>query len=117
VNFDAIVTELCERCPGARGVAIVDPDGIPVSVTPRDANMEALGAEFASILRDVDQAGREFRHGSLLQFSVFAADAIVVLTAISAGYFILLVLGRDGLVGKSRFLSRLAGERLHSEFV
>jgi len=117
VNFEESMQQLMKDCPGARGAAIVDPDGIPVAVTPREGSLETLGAELAMILRDLTEAARELQHGRLEQCSVFAEDAIVVLTIIAAGYFLVLVLSRDGLAGKGRFLSRLARERLHSEFI
>ena len=117
MNFDDSVRALLESCPGARGAAIVDPDGIPVVVSPREGPFEALGAELATVLRDLSQASREFQHGNLEQFSVFAEDAIIILTTIAAGYFLVLVLNRDGIAGKGRFLSRLTGARLYSEFI
>ncbi len=117
MNFDQPIQQLLESCPGARGAAIVDPDGIPVIVSPRENSLEVLGAELAAILRDLAEAAREFQHGSLEQFVVFAEDAVIILTTIAAGYFLVLVLGRDGLAGKARFLSRVAQARLHSEFI
>jgi predicted regulator of Ras-like GTPase activity (Roadblock/LC7/MglB family) len=117
VKFEDSMRQLMEDCPGARGAAIVDPDGIPVVVTPREGSLETLAAELATILRDLAKAAREFQHGSLKQCSVFAEDASIVLTTIASGYFLVLVLSRDGLTGKGRFLSRLARERLHSEFI
>jgi predicted regulator of Ras-like GTPase activity (Roadblock/LC7/MglB family) len=117
VNFQDAMQLLMERCPGARGAAIVDPDGIPVVVTPEEGTLEALGTEFAAIVGGVDRTGREFHHGGLQQLSVYAENAVVILTSLAAGYFLVLVLNRDGLAGKGRFLSRLTGERLHSEFV
>jgi len=117
VNFEESLQQLMEDCPGARASAIVDPDGIPVVVTPRDGSLETLGAELATILRDLAESAREFQHGRLEQCSVFAGDATIVLTTIASGYFLLVVVGRDGMAGKCRFLSRLASERLHSEFI
>ena len=117
MNFEESMQQLMEDCPGARGAAIVDPDGIPVVVTPPEGSLEVLGAELATILRDLAEAAREFQHGSLEQCSIFAEDATIVLTTIAAGYFLVLVLSRDGLTGQGRFLSRLARERLHSEFI
>jgi predicted regulator of Ras-like GTPase activity (Roadblock/LC7/MglB family) len=117
VNFDDEMRQLIDRCPGARGAAIVDPDGIPVVVIPDEGALEALGTEFAAIVGGVDRAGREFHHGGLQQLSVYAENAVVVLTSLAAGYFLVLVLDREGLGGKARFLSRLTGERLYSEFV
>jgi len=115
--FDDEMQALLDRCRGAHGAAIVDPDGIPVAVSPEDGALEALGTEFSSIVSGVERAGREFHHGGLRQLSVNAENAIVILTALAAGYFLVLVLNNDGIPGQGRFLSRLTGERLYSEFV
>lgn len=117
MSFDEVIGGLMERCPGSRGAAIVDADGIPVVSLPHDGTLEALVAEYAAVLREIDQAGREFQHGSLRQFFVAAEHAVVVLTVIAAGYFLVLILDPGGSIGKARFLSRLAGERLYPEFV
>ena len=117
MSFEESMKELLESCPGARGAAIVDPDGIPVVVSPEDGSLEILGAELATILHDLAEAARELQHGQLEQCSVFAEDAIIVLTTIAAGYFLVLVVSRDGLAGKGRFLSRLVRARLYSEFI
>lgn len=117
MNFEEAMQRLLEDCPGAQSAAIVDPDGIPVVVMPREGSLETLGAELATILRDLAEAAREFQHGRLEQCSVFAEDAVIILTTIAAGYFLILVMNRDGLAGKGRFQSRLTGERLYSEFI
>jgi len=117
VSFDESMKELLEGCPGARGAAIVDPDGIPVVVSPEDGSLEILGAELATILHDLAEAARELQHGQLEQCSVFAGDAVIILTTIASGYFLVLVISRNGLAGKGRFLSRLVRARLYSEFI
>ena len=65
----------------------------------------------------IAEAEREFQHGGLLQFTVYAERAVVIVTVLAAGYFLLLVQQREVLVGKARFLSRLIGQRLYSEFI
>ena len=117
MSFEESMKELMENCPGARGAAIVDPDGIPVVVSPEDGSLEVLGAELATILHDLAEAARELQHGQLEQCSVFAEDAVIILTTIAAGYFLVLVVSRDGLAGKGRYLSRLARAHLYSEFI
>jgi len=117
VNFEEPMQRLMDDCPRAQGAAIVGPDGIPVVVTPREGSLETLGVELAGILRDLAKAAREFQHGRLEQCSVFAEDAIIILTTINAGYFLILVMSRDGLAGKARFQSRVVGARLYSEFI
>lgn len=117
MSFEESMKELLESCPGARGAAIVDPDGIPVVVSPDDGSLETLAAELAMILHDLAEAARELQHGQLEQCSVFAEDAVIILTTIAAGYFLVLVVNRDGIAGKGRFHSRLARARLYSEFI
>jgi len=117
VNFEAEIVKLVDRCPGSRGAAIVDPDGIAVATSPADRSLEALGTELAAVVAGLDRTGREFDHGSLEQLSVWAEDCLLILTSLAAGYFLLLVLDRSALAGKGRLLSRLVGARLYSEFV
>lgn len=115
--FDVAVRELLEKCPGSRGAAIVAPDGMPVVVEPPRYDMETLGAELAGIVKDMDQSGQELHHGKLQQFTVGAENAQVLLTTMTEGYFLLMVLDSDAVIGRARFACRLAGERLRSEFI
>lgn len=117
MNFEDEMLTLVEQCPGSKGAAIIDPDGIPVVLTPQNASLEALGTEFASIVAGVDRTARDFDHGSLEQVSVYAENSAVIITSLAAGYFLVLLLDRSALVGKGRLLSRLTGSRLYSEFV
>ena len=117
MSFDRALRELIDRCPGCRAAAIVDPDGIPVVVEPSSTEVETLGAELASLIKDINSAGQELEHGTVNQFTVAAEHAKIVLTTIAAGYFLVIVLEPTGVTGQAQFLSRLTGERLHSEFV
>lgn len=115
--FEENVKNVLESCPGAQAVAIVDPDGIPVVVEPQRADIEVLGAEMASLIREMNQAGRELDHGVLRQFSAMADRVQIVLTTMAAGYFLMVLLEPTAVAGRARLASRLAGERLHSEFI
>ena len=115
--FEAVVEEVLNRCPGARGAAVVDSDGIPVVSVDRDGRLEELAAEYSTVVREIQRAARELDHGQLEQVSVDAEKVTVMLTAITAEYFLVLLLGSEGLRGKARYLSRLAGRRLYPEFI
>ncbi|MCD4750300.1 MAG: roadblock/LC7 domain-containing protein [Thermoanaerobaculales bacterium] len=117
MNFDDSVRDLLECCPGATVAAIVDPDGIPVVVYPFTPELETLGAELAAMIGEINAAGRELDHGAMRQFSVTTEKAQIVLTTMSGGYFLVLLLDCDAVTGKACFQSRLTGERLYSEFV
>jgi predicted regulator of Ras-like GTPase activity (Roadblock/LC7/MglB family) len=83
----------------------------------KDRNMEEIGAELAAILREMSQAERELQHGEIRQLTVETEDSATVVTLIDEGYFILLQMESGGLLGKARFLSRVAAERLRADFV
>ena len=115
--FEESISALLQDCPGASAVAIIDPDGMPVAFVPPEGEVEEVGAELAAVLKDVFQAEDELHHGRLQQLSIEAETAELIVTPLASGYFLVVVLGRDGLAGKARFLSRLTGERIHSEFI
>lgn len=115
--FEAAVREVVERCPGAQAAAIVDADGIPVVAVGGDDRLEELAAQYSTVLREIQRAARELNHGQLRQVQVEAESLGVVLTAISAGYFLILLLQSSAIKGQARFLCRLASQRLYSEFI
>lgn len=105
------------QCPGAEAAALMDPDGIPVLVEPRGADVEVLGAEMASMVVEMENASRGLQHGRLRQFQVGTDLEIIVLTTIAAGYFLMVFLKPDAVPGRVKFYSRVAREFLYSEFV
>ena len=115
--FDETVREVVERCPGVRGAVIIDSDGIPVVTVDEDGRLEDLAAEYSTVVREIQRAARELDHGELAQVTVEAELLTVVLTSIATGYYLVVLLGSGGLLGKARFLSKLAGARLHTEFI
>ena len=117
MNFEHELQELLTRCPEASGAAIVDADGIPVVVVPPSETLEEVGAEFSAVLRSVEQAALEYEHGMLEQLVVYGQRSALFLTAITRGYFLIVVQPTLGPGGKVRFLSRLYRERLYDEFV
>ena len=117
MTFEETVKDILNTCPGATAVSIVDPDGIPVVVEPFQPEVEVLGAEMASMVREMNNAGRELDHGTLRQFSAAADLAQIVLTTMAAGYFLMVLMKPDAVAGRVRLASRLAGERLYSEFI
>ncbi len=117
MTFEETVKDILETCPGTNAVAIIDPDGIPVVVKPLTPEVEVLGAEMAALIREMNDAGRELDHGALRQFSAAAERVQIVLTMMAAGYFLMVLMEPDAVTGRARLASRLAGERLHSEFI
>ena len=117
MTFESALAEI-RRCDGVSLMAIADRDGIPVtSWGMRPHEVEDLIAEYSEFLREVTTANRELQLGELDQITVAAEHNVVLITNISGGYFLLVVVGRDGNPGRARFTSRTAAFRLRGEFV
>jgi len=117
MTFEGALAEI-RRCEGVSLTAIADRDGIPVtSWGRRPDDVEEWIAEYSTFLREVTSANRELQLGELEQISVAAEHDVVLITSIAAGYFLLVVVERDGNPGRARFACRTAAFRLRSEFV
>ncbi len=115
--MQGVLQRLLENCPDAESVALMDPDGIPVLVEPRGFDVEVIGAEMASIVREMEEASRELQHGVLRQLEVGTDARKFLLTTIVEGYFLLLFLEVQAIGGRAKFYSRLAREALYSELI
>jgi len=117
MNFAKVLADVA-GCAGVYATAIADRDGIPVEcVGAKIAAVEELVAEYSTFLRDIAQANRELQFGVLEQVIVSGSLKVVVVTAITADYFLMTVVDRDGNPGRARFASRVAAFRLRQEFI
>ncbi len=112
-----VLQKLLQGCPEAEAAALMDPDGIPVLVEPRSYDVEVLGAEMASMVREMEDASRELQHGKLRQLEVCTDSRMLLLTTIVEGYFLLIFLEAQAVAGRAKFYSRVAREALYSEFI
>jgi len=117
MTFEGALAEI-RRCDGVSLMVIADRDGIPVtSWGRRPQDVEELIAEYTEFLREVTTANRELQLGDLDQITVAAEQEVVLITSIAAGYFLLVVVRRDGNPGRARFVCRTAAFRLRGEFL
>jgi predicted regulator of Ras-like GTPase activity (Roadblock/LC7/MglB family) len=116
MSFAEVLAKVGE-CSGVSLAAIADMDGIPVqSWGGHPGQSEELIAEYSTFLREITTANRELQLGELEQVMVTAERLVVLVTAITANYYLMTVVGRDGNPGKARFVSRAAASRLRQEF-
>lgn len=117
MNFAEVLTEV-RNCPGVVATAIADRDGIPVECWGRSRKeIEDIIAEYSTFLREVVSANRELQLGALEQVVVTGAARQVQITVITEEYFLMAIVDRAGNTGKARFKSRVAANRLRSDFV
>jgi len=107
VELDSILSEIKADLPDFVAGAITGVDGLTISSLSMDENMnmEAIGAEFASIVSTISNIGIDLGAGNI-KSSIFTMDKYQILTSqiCSTGFFQLLCLKADGNIGRARYI-------------
>jgi predicted regulator of Ras-like GTPase activity (Roadblock/LC7/MglB family) len=115
--FRQPLEDLGSRVEGFLGVSLLGLDGIAIdSLRNRDDVMlESLGAELGSFVKSVRISSADLNVGSVEQFSLVTERYITILSAVTAEYFVLLVLDRNGNFGRARYELQKLKFRLRDE--
>jgi predicted regulator of Ras-like GTPase activity (Roadblock/LC7/MglB family) len=117
-SFDEVLNSVTQRVPEMQAVMIMGTDGIPIQkVIVRQApNMEAVAAEYTTLLRASVSAAADTGLGELLELTVVTEKMVMLLVGITPEYFLYAVLQPGALIGRARHALRSAGWALQSEF-
>ncbi|MEW5975646.1 MAG: roadblock/LC7 domain-containing protein [Acidobacteriota bacterium] len=116
--FGTVLDSIVSKVEGTQAAVVMGMDGIAIEkrILEPSANVETLAAEYTSLLRNSASKVNDLALG-LLQELVVSTDSRVIATRmITADYFVLIVLGPDGNVGRARFELRKAQHVLAEEF-
>src|SRR5262245_34603264 len=105
------------RIDGAVALSLVDRDGIAVesvSATP-ELDLDAVAAELVAQVRAISAQQQELATGEVEQLTVVAERMTFVVSAVAAGYYLLLALAPTGSLGRARFELRRASLLLEDE--
>jgi predicted regulator of Ras-like GTPase activity (Roadblock/LC7/MglB family) len=117
--FGEALSGVASRVPEAQLVMITGTDGIPVerlALRP-DSNLDAVAAEYSTLLRSSLATAEDTGLGRLNELSVVTERMTVLLVSITPDYFLFAALGPDALLGRARFALRLASLQLEREFL
>ncbi len=97
--------EISSRIEGALALSLVARDGIQVEsvATSSDVDLEVLSAELMTQVRAISQNHQELSVGSVRHLSIITDRLIMMVSAVTADYFLLLVLESGSSTGKARF--------------
>jgi predicted regulator of Ras-like GTPase activity (Roadblock/LC7/MglB family) len=106
------------RVPETQMLMIMGTDGIPIEklVLRPDPNLEAVAAEYTTLLRASVSASSDTGLGELRELWVVTEKLIAILVSITDEYFLFAALAPGALAGRARFALRLAGMSLKREF-
>jgi len=118
MSFRDILREVVENVDGAVSSMIIASDGIPVEeyCSEKMMDLNDLGAEVSSMIKDVETAARELSLGEAREFSIISDLVGILMRKINDGYYLGLVIKADGNYGKGRFVLKKTVPRLESEF-
>jgi len=123
MSFESILQQILDGAGDALGIALMGNDGIPIVHIVADAAAEtalgddlgAAGAEFGRILCDVHKASDQHGAGSTQEVMIRLDRFTLLFREIADDVVLLLALGPDGNVGKSRYLMRRHERALRAE--
>jgi predicted regulator of Ras-like GTPase activity (Roadblock/LC7/MglB family) len=117
--FGELLESLLNKVEGTLGAIVMGMDGIPIEERHFDSgtNIEALAAEYTPLLRASSATTQEMTLGSLDELIVSAGTRVIAVRMITAEYFLLVLLNKDGNIGRARFELRKAKYALRKELV
>jgi predicted regulator of Ras-like GTPase activity (Roadblock/LC7/MglB family) len=120
MNFKEHLETILGRVEGGVGALIMGTDGIAVEKVLRkagtDANLDVAAAEFVSVVRGAERASANMGYGPLRELVVSTEQFHFLLRLVTRDYFLVLVLGKGGNLGRGRFELRKAELKLAGEF-
>jgi predicted regulator of Ras-like GTPase activity (Roadblock/LC7/MglB family) len=116
--FGDSLRDVASRVPETQVVMLMGTDGIPIDrlVVKADANLEAVAAEFTTLLRASVSAAGDTGLGALVELCVVTEKMTALLFGITPDYFLFAALEPGALIGRARFALRLAAMALEREF-
>ena len=120
MNFKEHLESILGRVEGGVGALIMGTDGIAVEkvlgAAGSDANLDIAAAEFISVVRGAQRASANMGFGPLRELVVTTDQFYFLLRLMAQDYFLVLVLGQGGNLGRGRFELRKAELDLAREF-
>jgi predicted regulator of Ras-like GTPase activity (Roadblock/LC7/MglB family) len=118
-GFTDALRDFAERVPETQLVMIMGTDGIAIErlAVSADANLDAVAAEYTTLLRASLQAARDTGLGKLQELSVVAERMTALMVGITPEYFLFAALAPGAVAGRARFALRMASADLEQEFL
>jgi predicted regulator of Ras-like GTPase activity (Roadblock/LC7/MglB family) len=118
MSFRQALEKIATRVPETQLLIIMGTDGIPIDKLVRhaDPNLEAVAAEYTTLLRASLLTAEDTGLGELRELSVVTEKLTALLVSITREYFLFAALGPGALTGRARLALRLASLDLEKEF-
>jgi predicted regulator of Ras-like GTPase activity (Roadblock/LC7/MglB family) len=115
--FGEVLDSILNKVEGTLGAVVMGLDGISIETRVHDSlvNIEALAAEYSSLLKGTATTTQEIGLGLIEELVVASQSRVIVIRMITPEYFLLALLDKNGNIGKTRFELRKAKFALEKE--
>lgn len=119
MTFKNVLEGVGSRLGDVVGVVVIGEDGIIVERHVADTRFdtELASVEYVGGCRDIRRATEALESGEVEEVAVVTEKSKLLLRLVSPGYFIVLILGPEGSLGKGRFELKKAAYELAPEFI
>lgn len=103
--FSERLHQVARRIEGVQALSLVARDGIAVESIKLNGglDLEILAAELMSQVRAISHQHQDLAVGRVRQFSVTTDRYVLMISALTDDYYLMLVLASSGSVGRARF--------------
>ena len=123
MSFESILQKILDGSTSTIGVALMGKDGIPIVHLrgPNNAenalgdDLSSAGAEFGRILGDIHKASDSLGGGLLNEVVISLSRFTLVFREVAEDVVLVLAIGPDGNLGKSRYLMRRYEREIREE--
>jgi predicted regulator of Ras-like GTPase activity (Roadblock/LC7/MglB family) len=101
---------IIQSVDGSLAAVIMAYDGIPIDeaiVDQSEFDMQLLSVEYATVLKEIKRAVDVIKMGDLEEVSIATSRICVVVRILNEDLFTVLIMLRDGNIGKGRYMLKL----------
>lgn len=117
--FQDTLRRIAERVEGTRAVSLIGTDGIPIDSygASEPGALESMSAELGAFVKSSLRSRGSAEGQRVEQVSLVTESEVAILSRVTAEYYLLLLLSREGNFGRGRFELRKAGLLLEKELL
>lgn len=117
--FQDTLRRIAERVEGTQAVSLVGIDGIPIDSygSLAGVSIESVAAELSAFVKTVAGPRATMNAARVQQLAVITDRSTAILSRVTEEYYLLLLLAREGNLGRGRFELRKAAVALEKELL
>jgi predicted regulator of Ras-like GTPase activity (Roadblock/LC7/MglB family) len=117
--FRQTLRGIVERVDGSRAAALVGADGIPIETfsLEQDVSIESVAAETLALVKGAENPRGLAPRSPIQELVLVSDESRILLSRVRPGYYLLLLLGEYGGVGRGRHELARAAPGLEKELI